>query len=141
MGKIITSDTFSGQKLIYRQHAYHSSSTEAYFYMSGFTTTSNYPYLTYPMTFNGKVTKVNLKNNPYSSYSSGPTGSWATWRIFRNGAFSYYNTYNYTAGTAGELADFEFSNATFSAGDDLKFSFQSNGFWRYVTVMIEFEAT
>lgn len=141
MAKIITADNFSGQKLIYRQHAYHSSSVEAYIYMSSFTTASNYPYLSFPMTFNGKLTKVNFKNNPYSSYSSGPTGSWAKWRVFRNGAYSYVDTYNYTAGTPGELANFEFSNATFSAGDDLKFSFQSDGYWRYVTVMMEFETT
>jgi len=141
MKKIITADTFQGQKIIYRQHAYHSASTEAYIYLSGFSTASNYPYLPWPMTFDGKLTKVNVRNNPYSSYSSGPTGSWAKWRVHRNGAFSYVDTYNYTAGNAGELADFEFSNATFSAGDELRFSFQSNGYWRYISVMMEFEVT
>lgn len=139
MAKIITADSFPGQKLIQWTYGYHSSTSTTYIYPTGMTTTSTYPYIYWPMTFNGKLVKATLRNNPYSSHTSGPTGSGATLLINKNGSLLANNTQSYTAGTAGQMLNFSFTNATFSASDYLVFSFDCDGVWRYVNWMFEFE--
>ncbi len=139
MAKIITADSFPGQKLIQWTYGYQGSTSTTYIYPTGMTTTSNYPYIYWPMTFNGKLVKATLRNNPYSSYTSGPTGTGATLLISKNGSLLANNTQSYTAGTAGQMLNFSFSNATFSASDYLVLSFNCDGLWRYVNWMFEFE--
>lgn len=140
MGKIITADNFTGQKMMLWHYFYHSTTSQYIIWPQGMQTNLTWPYGKLPMTYEGKVTKVTIINSPYSSYTSGPTGSSATFYVYKNGSQVTSDTQTYTAGTPYEKLTFTL-NSSFLTGDYLEFRFESNGLWRYCNSIFEFETT
>ena len=138
MGKVIQSDKFHGQTMFLNWRGYHGTSNQLLtVYSTGMTTAYPYAYSTIIPPFKGCVNKVSIVDNPYSSYNAGPTGSSATLEVWLNGSFEDSDTVSYTAGTAGEVITFDFSeNVQFNANDKIVLRFQANGLWRYINVGI-----
>lgn len=137
MGKVIQSDVFNGQTMFLNWRGNHSSTSNGVLYDTGWSTNLAFQYATIIPPFKGCVNKVSIVNNPYGSYNTGPTGSSATLEVWLNGSFEDSDTVSYTAGTAGEVITFDFSeNVQFNANDKIVLRFQANGLWRYMNVGI-----
>lgn len=133
-------DTFHGQTMFLNWYAFHGSTSNGVLFPSGWSTTLTYPYTVIIPPFKGCVNKISVINNPYSSYTTGPTGSSATLRVMVNGSLLDSLTVSYTAGSPGQVITFDFQeDAAFNANDRIQLQFQANGFWRYMSVGIQFK--
>ena len=129
---------YINQKMYLNWHGYHSSTSLFTVYATGMTTAYPYAYASIVPPYNGYLTKVNLKNNPYASYTTGPTGTSVTLYVYKNGTLLTSDTQTYITSTPGLLVTFDFgTNAIYTAGDNLELRVQSNGLWRYVNWGIE----
>lgn len=117
---------------------HNSANVQLTVYDTGMTTLYPYAYSSIVPPYDGYLTRVNIKNNPYSSYTTGPTGTSITLYVYKNGTLLTSDTQTYTTSTPGLLVTFDFgTNAIYTAGDNLELRVQSNGLWRYVNWGIE----
>jgi hypothetical protein len=67
---------YINQKTYLNWHGMHNSANvQLTLYATGMTTLYPYAYASIVPPYDGYLTRVNVKNNPYSSYTTGPTGT------------------------------------------------------------------
>jgi hypothetical protein len=152
MGKIITADNFTGQKILLSGKGYHGgANTEFQLYLNspGITSsTSNnylYPYVPTLLPFDATIEKIIVKNIPYSSYTSGPSAS-GTAQIHLGQYDSIYAPKDYsssaTSFTAASYVSLEWEpNISYTAGKHFRVFFSSTAIWRYMlwTVLLKID--
>lgn len=153
MGKIITADNFTGQKILLSGRGYHGAVYNPYqLYLNnqvGMTTSTsnNYLYVYAPvlLPFDATVEKITVKNIPYSSYTSGPSAS-GTANAYLGQYDSIYAPKDYTSSAtsftaaAGVSLEWE-PNISYTAGTHFRAFFSSTAIWRYMlwTVLLKID--